>query len=395
MHTSPSTNSIALVSGHPTNWHAGASTVFLHLQAALADATGRDITLFHADDYAPRRVHPHLHKFVMAFALDRLLTDRLAGADVVEIAGNCGWRAFRRLRARRARVGRRPLLVSRLHGLEFLDEQVRVAEEIARCQRLPMKYKAVTRHWTNWQERESLAAADLVVCHSSRDADAVVAAGWKDARQVTVMPLGVDPSFAGPRDYSERGSRLLWWGSWIDRKGVTAVPRAFAMACAERPDLTLTIGGAGRSAAEVLGAFPAEVRDRVSVLPFVSADEHRRVLLDHNIMLFPSLSEGFGLAMLEAMAGGMPVITTFTGLAHDWLEHGVNCVLVPMSAPTPLSRAIVALAGDRHRRERIGTGARATAARLTWADLGRNTLAAYAEHADRHRADLGPAAGVT
>ena len=378
------TRLISIVSGHPANWHAGASTCCLHAHRELV-AAGRDADIYHLPDYASRRLPGSVAKFTTALDLWRALGGRLANRGVVEVAGNLGWRTFERLRATAGPDGRRrPLLVARIHGLEFLDEQARITEEIAGGQRLPWKYKAVSRHWINYQERRTLAAADVAVFLTSRDADAALAAGWISDNRVAVVPGGVESEFlVSGREYRPAGTRLLWWGSWVERKGTRTLPRAFEMACRERPDLTLTIGGTGGPADAIRGQFAQSVRDKVTVLPFVTDEEHRRLLLDHDVFVFPSLSEGYGLSLLEAMAGGLPAITTFTGMGHDALEHDRNCVLVPMAAATPLTRAIVALAGDPDRRARIGAAAAVTATQLSWAEFGRRTAAVYDRFADK------------
>ena len=368
---------ILLVSGHVRNWDAGASTVFLHLDEDLR-ALGHDCRLLNAEDYLPSRL-PDLARKTAASAWVRRVALPLAQeVDVVEVAGILGWQLFQALRARPR--DKRPLLVTRLHGLEFKDEQARVDEEIARQAALPRKYKWATRHWTNWQEERTLRLSDRVICHSSREADAAILARWTTENQVQTLPLGVDARFFGPARPQNPGPvRLLWWGTWVERKGIAALPRAFAVACREQPDLTLTLGGTGRTPEQILPLFAPEVRARVQVLPFVTRDAHIAALRAHDLFVFPSLSEGFGLALLEAMAAEMACVTTFTGLAHDWLEHGQNAFLVPMSAPTALARALVHLSRAPALRHALGHAARETAAQLTWARCASETAQVYAD----------------
>ena len=129
--------------------------------------------------------------------------------------------------------------------------------------------------------------------------------------------------------------------------------------------------------------FPADLRPRVTVLPFVSRDRHVEILDQHDVFIFPSLSEGFGSALAEAMASGMPCVTTFTGMANDWLEHGRNCLLVPMRSPTGLARAVERLLGDAELRRVLGTGAQRTAQQWTWERFARETAARYEERLAR------------
>lgn len=301
----------------------------------------------------------------------------------MDIAGNIACTLFEQL-AREPKASR-PLLVNRLHGLEFKDEQASLTEEIAGQIRLPWKYKNVTRHLLNTRERRAIGAADLVVCSSSRDSDAIVAAGWKTRDRIEVMAPGVMPEFfSSERDYSG-GDRLLWWGSWVERKGVNYLAETFDLALREVPTLQLTIGGSGKEPAFVLRHFSPASRARVRVLGFVSTEVHLQELRRHDVFLFPSLSEGFGLALVEAMASGLPPVTTMTGLVHDWLEHGENCMLVPMAAPTATARTIVRLATDSALRARIGRNAQQVARQLTWDKLADNSLAAYAQGLERLR----------
>ncbi len=383
---------ILLVSGHARNPDAGASTVYLHLDEALR-AQGHDCRLLHAEDYLRAGLPDIAHKMAASAQVRRAALPWAQDADVVEVAGNIGWQLFQSLRA--LAPDARPLLVTRLHGLEFKDEQARVDEEIARHLALPRKYKLMTRHWANWQEQRTLSLVDTVICHSSREADALVTGRWKPEAQVQTLPLGVDARFFGPPrplSPSTAPCRMLWWGTWVERKGISALPRALELACRAQPDLTLTLGGTGRTPKQILPDFAPAVRARVQVLPFASRQQHEQTLQDHDVFLFPSLSEGFGLALLEAMASALPCITTFTGLAHDWLEPGHNALLVPMSAPTALARAMVRLSRDPALRNALGQAARETAAQLTWERCAAQTAQVYD---DARQTLRGPAAAAS
>lgn len=367
---------VILVSGHRKNWGAGASSVYLHLNQELQQLPVQSY-LFNAEDYLSEQLPRLIRKFATAFYVERKILPSAKEADVVEVAGNIGWRLFGTLR--NAKLPKRPLLIMRIHGLEFKDEQARITEEIAGLIKLPMNYKLFSRHWINWQEFKTLELADLVICHSSREADAIVTAGLKHESQVKIYPLGVDSDLISNREYRAFANKLLWWGSWVERKGIHYLPRAFELAVRELPNLSLTIGGAGIDPQEILSHFAEELRSRITILPFVSQAEHKAILAEHDLFLFPSLSEGFGLALLEAMATGLPCITTLTGM-YDWLEHGHNCYIVPMSAPTALACAIQRLNKDVSLRRAIGNQARETAKLLSWQQFGKRTLDVYTEH---------------
>jgi glycosyltransferase involved in cell wall biosynthesis len=366
---------IILISGHKKNWGAGASSVYLHLDRELQKLSCYSY-LLNLEDYQSNNLPGAIQKLTQAFYVEQRVLPQIKETDVVEVAGNIGWRLFRKLRS--ANSQKRPLLAVRLHGLEFKDEQARITEEIARLLKLPTKYKLLTRHWTNWQEFKTIELADIVICHTSREADAIITAGLKHESKVKICPLGIDPTFISDRQHRASVHKLLWWGSWIDRKGIHTLPRAFELAVRKMPNLSLTIGGSGTPREEVMSYFTPELRSHITVLPFVSEDEHKAILAEHDIFIFPSLSEGFGLALLEAMASGMPCITTLTGM-YDWLEHGNNCYIVPMSAPTAISNGIERLNDNFTLRCTIGDKARETARTLSWQNFAKRTLEIYRE----------------
>jgi glycosyltransferase involved in cell wall biosynthesis len=116
----------------------------------------------------------------------------------------------------------------------------------------------LTRHWIDWQEFKTIELADILVCHTSGEADAIINAGLKHQSKVKICPLGIDPAFISEREHRASVSKLLWWGSSIERKGIYILPRAFELAVREIPNLSLTIGGSGTPPEEVLSYFSPE-----------------------------------------------------------------------------------------------------------------------------------------
>lgn len=82
---------------------------------------------------------------------------------------------------------------------------------------------------------------------------------------------------------------------------------------------------------------------------------------------FPSVKEGFGLVVLEALAAGLPVVATDIPVFAEYLEHGESALLVPPGDPAALASALERLAGDRVLRRRLAAGGRPLVDRFTWA----------------------------
>ncbi|WGM31829.1 glycosyltransferase family 4 protein [Brevundimonas sp. NIBR11] len=370
---------IVLTSGHKADWDAGASSVYLNLHQQLG-SLNHDTSIHHYDRYGASGAVGRLAGLVDPLLLDRVLYDEVKQADVVDVTGGLGWKLFDRLG--REAGGRAPLRVCHLHGLEFKDDQARMMEEASQLLKTPLLYRLFGRHLRNWHEFRAIRNADLVICHSSREADAIQVAGLKGENQIAVVPLGVDSGPVKPRDFTVAAIRILWWGSWTERKGRAYLPRTLELIAREVPEVTLTIGGCSSEKASILRAFGPAMASRVEVLPFVSRAQQSDIMDEHDVFLFPSISEGFGLALLEAMSRGMPCVTTYTGM-YDWLEHGRNCCVVPMQAPSATARQIVTLLRSPALRSALSAEAIETAHALTWRNFAEGVAQAYALHLER------------
>jgi glycosyltransferase involved in cell wall biosynthesis len=112
--------------------------------------------------------------------------------------------------------------------------------------------------------------------------------------------------------------------------------------------------------------FATEVRDRVSVIPHVKREEISALYAGHDIFVFPSLVEGMPLTLLEAMATGMPVVTTNTCGMADVVENDVNGLLVPAANAEQLAAGIERLCLSADLRKRLGLAGQETMRRYTW-----------------------------
>jgi alpha-1,3-rhamnosyl/mannosyltransferase len=182
--------------------------------------------------------------------------------------------------------------------------------------RLPQYFTRPVRAY----HRLSLPAirrADCVLAsshHTRRDLIELV--GVPEER-VRVAHLGVDPRFA-PRDpepallrerFGVRGRYVLAVATREPRKNLGTLLRAFERVAARLDDAELVLaGGRGWRSAELERTLEA-VGDRVKVCGFVTDEELAQLYAGAACFAFPSLAEGFGLPVLEAMASGVPVVS--------------------------------------------------------------------------------------
>ena len=190
--------------------------------------------------------------------------------------------------------------------------------------------------------------------------------------RIWYVPNGVNENFFLPREFSDSpANRLLYVGTWLDRKGVRYLADAFADLAARSPEVQITIGGCVIPEEQVKRYFPVETRNRISALPFLARDAMSALYASHDIFVFPSLVEGMPLTLLEAMAGAMPVVTTNTCGMSDLIENEVNGLLVPAADAETLAYAIDRLRHSPEMRRDLGLRAQECARRYTWDQIAR------------------------
>jgi starch synthase len=173
------------------------------------------------------------------------------------------------------------------------------------------------------------------------------------------VPLVERPARRAPHEPLE----VFYAGHLAQRKGIV-----YLIAALRRLDVPwrLTIAGPRpREAPKELDEFLADVRcDWLGRLP------HRallaRMTLAH-VFVFPSIIEGFGMVLCEAMAAGLPIITTAHTAAPDIMENGREGFIVPIRDPHAIATHLTALYEDEPSRQEMATAALACAARSGWA----------------------------
>ena len=95
------------------------------------------------------------------------------------------------------------------------------------------------------------------------------------------------------------------------------------------------------------------------------------IMRQHDIFVFPSLFEGLALVILEAMAQGLPVITTRNSGGPMAIDDGVNGFIVPIRDPDAIVGRVLELHGDRDRLASMGMAAWSKAEQMSWAARGR------------------------
>lgn len=225
--------------------------------------------------------------------------------------------------------------------------------------------------------QDALSSARLVLANSTGVAELARARG---ARETAVVHLGTDLPPASWVARREGAPALVTVAHLVARKRHADVLRVLAVLASRHPTLRYVIVGDGpeRPMLEEL-ASRLGVTDRVEFRGQLAPDEAIEVARRGTLFVMPSTDEAFGVAYVEAMAGGVPAIGCRGEPGPEEIAAaGDGLVLVPPGDIERLSQRIDELLSDPHRLREARQRARATiAAHFTWQECGRQTLAAY------------------
>jgi glycosyltransferase involved in cell wall biosynthesis len=219
--------------------------------------------------------------------------------------------------------------------------------------------------------RGALGHARLVLANSAGIAERCRALG---ASRTRVVHLGTDL----PATASANGTGLVTVGHLVARKRHTDVVHALA----QLPNARWTVVGDGpeRPAIERLAA-ELGVAERVALRGALPPAEAAAAARDGAVFVLPSVDEAFGVAYVEAMAGGVPAIGCRGEAGPEEIAAaGGGIRLVPPRDPAALAAEVGRLLEDDGLRRELGAAARATVeASFTWEACGEATVAAYEE----------------
>lgn len=191
---------------------------------------------------------------------------------------------------------------------------------------------------------------------------------------VVMIPYGaptIDTSTAPVVKETKRGGKLraLFVGSLGQRKGLSYLFDA-VKSLGESVELTV-IG------TRPLAPCPALDRELAAVR-WIPSCSHREVLAEmaaHDVFVFPSLFEGFGLVLLEAMAMGLPIITTPHTAGPDLITDGVEGFIVPIRSATALADRLDMLRRNPDLRADMAERAQKRSREFTWEQYGESLAA--------------------
>ncbi len=206
-----------------------------------------------------------------------------------------------------------------------------------------------------------------------------------DDRRITVVPFGVDRAFFSEAPGARARGRADWRipdeaflvlhvGSTVERKNVPLVIQTLARLRVEADAYLLQVGGRYTGDQEQL-IDRLGLRRYVRSVPFADETTLRRAYRAADVLMFPSLYEGFGFPVLEAFASGLPVVTSGAGGLKE--VGGDAVVVVEGRDPTAYVQALEALSDDPEQRDSLIARGRMRAREFSWQQTALLTAEVY------------------
>lgn len=256
----------------------------------------------------------------------------------------------------------------------------------------PQTMHPVGRWLDRWHIPRAIKSADRILTVSHASANDLSAAFPEAATRIRITPLAAhQPSTLDQRILSAHHIRkpyFLFVGTLEPRKNLTRLLQAFAH-CTKQTSFThqlVLIGkdGWGHSKQAQLAQQQPSLKNRITHISNATDAELSALYQHAHALVMPSLYEGFGLPLLEAMQHGTPVITSNTASMPEVAGDG-GLLIDPLSSDD-IGQAMLALAHDEALHHRLSQQAQQHAKRFSWQQTAEQTLAVFKEAVEeRHK----------
>lgn len=355
---------VLIAAGIPKRREGGAAAIAYNLGNQL-QKLGHGVSHVFFDDLMENEPRSRFADVIFSWRLAKYIREHRSELDVVNLHAPSG--LMYGLLRKWHKDSDYPPYVMTLHGLEERRIHVMTREQRkGRAWNFGWKNRAWHRLYHFPRFRWAIRTANGAHVYSRDVWNYLVLNYDLEDDRIRYIPLGVEERFFRPRDYHISGApRLLYAGTWLDQRGIFYIRDALRSLKSRHP-FTMTFAGPSVPAEEILSFFGDDLRPHIEVRDAIRADLMQQLYAEHDIFVFPSLMEGLPNVLQEAMAGGMPVITTETCGMPDVVENEFNGLLIPAANAAALEQAVARLITSAELRATLGRTAQTTMRRYTW-----------------------------
>ena len=241
-----------------------------------------------------------------------------------------------------------------LHSFSIITFQCLYAATASKLSRVPLVINPEYHPWWGFYERTigtwEMNTADRLVAQCAQERSALLR--FKSSERVVEIPPGIDRQtyshLPDPKEFRQKhgieedSEVVLYVGSLSYQKGVPRLIAAMPRVVAQHPKARLVLvgrGGISGVGQEQTRSFGTTIR----IIDDASDEELIQAYALADLFVFPSVSESFGIALLEAAAAGLPIVSTPVGVAEELVIDGVTGFKVNPSSQDLAARIVEAL----------------------------------------------------
>jgi glycosyltransferase involved in cell wall biosynthesis len=214
-------------------------------------------------------------------------------------------------------------------------------------------------------DRGLRGATAALLCNREDEAYAKSCYGLPPER-IWLFRNGVNPVSMSPATGMEEGCRILFLGSWINRKGIASLGAAAAKLQQRGVSVRWLLAGTGVDRDSVLARWPVELREVTTVIPQFGEAEESGLYASSDVFVLPSLFEGQPLALLQAMASGLACVASDCCGQRDLIQSGWNGWLHEPGNVDALAAVLETAATHPSLRRELGQRAKHAMEGRTW-----------------------------
>jgi glycosyltransferase involved in cell wall biosynthesis len=375
---------ILLVINLPWDARLGAVRVFMEMADAWRRA-GHAVSVFSASEAFPnpaassalRALRQGLFQYKAAGFVHRHSQD----FDVVDaLIGS--------LTASKAKLGFGGLLVARSVGLHLLYERFDLEAQrrgvIPKGRARTRVFYGAVHRWLRRSSNASIRTADVVNVPNEEERLCLIETGVP-ANNVIVQPFGLNSSRRAELNVAAEDSetrqsfqRIVFVGMWSPRKGSKDWGEIMRLVWEQNPDACFRFLGTMTATGNVMRDLGLNQSTRLEVVPEFSQEELPRHLRDCSVGGFPSYVEGFGIAILEQMAAGIPTVAYDVPGPRDMLARlDADLLVPPGDLPAFASALLRVIRLNSEAYNQVSDRCKAEAAAFDWDEIAAETAFDY------------------
>ena len=317
--------------------------------------------------------------------------------DVVDGSTGDIWFWAKKNKNSRRSKHKSPLLVTRSHGLEHLWHLQDLEDVKLKQLKLSWKYFLYRGSIKLWKVKSSLRHADLVYLLNTQEEKYSIEQLGVEAERIKVFANGIPNSFLNlPFNSTPQGQdsviRIAQIGTYIPRKGTQYGKSAISNILNRYPQVEICFFGTRckecPNVEQVYADFDQQIWNRIKVVPRYDNAKLPNLLQNYHIKFFPTLREGFSLALVEAMACGLVPVTTSHPAAIETIDDDYNGIVVPLRDSQAMEKALEKLIIKRDYLETLRRNAYSTAQNYSWETIASKSLSFYQNALNHKRKSL-------